>query len=435
MSTLRDLASLKLAVARIEHAGDNQNLRQISSLPLATEATKKYQFPLHCQRTGIYIGSISTINVAGHSPFLGQWRDSQAFHPVFSLPAGAKLKLARESYLRFCALSADEIANTELVAKQEELMQVLLVAILHDMADVKQDSKWMPTFATTVANWKSLISLSYWRLYLESTRFKFPSFRVFPATADGDLRGFLEACWERKKDYERGITAAIDREAAAQAAEAERIMVRIRDDIAGKRPMAPKLLWRWFEQNMPKRYTKDINGWMSDIFFANEKQLHQLEVTVKDIETFAEMAAAELPTGSSISHAFFEVVNSKHQLLANYYQGYAILDSDWEADFVVDQPTTVAGEAVAVEPQPEPQRHEFDSTAKYLIAKSKWHLANAERTTHRRAALEKQQQLTVKPSFIPELPWQEEADDADDLVLGAMMQAHGHITNQQEDQE
>lgn len=417
MSTMRSLSELKLAVARIEHQSSNLGLRQISEFPLADEHTKKYQFPLHCDLSGIYIGHISTINVAGHSPFLGQWKQTQARHPVFSLPVGARLKLARESYLRFCAFSAEEIANEQLTSNQEELLRVLALAMLHDLTDVRQDCKWLPSFASVVSNWKSLISLSYWKLYLDSPRFKFPSFRIWRETADGDWCGYLQACWERKKDYEKNVSAAITEEEHRRAVEAERIMLRIRDDVVGKRPMSPKLLWRWFEQNMPSRYKKDISTWMSEIFFASEKSIH--DNTIRDVELFAEMAAAELPLGSTISHAFFAVLDSKRELLSNYYQGYAILDDDWDSE----DGTNASGAAELLEQQepagPEPRREDFGSVALFLVAKARWHLASKERTKFRQEALAKQQVASVKPTFIPDLPWK---DDEDEDELDATQQ-------------
>lgn len=406
-STLRNLTELKLAVARIENSASNMGLKQISEFPLATERTKKYQFPLYCDLTGIHIGSIATINVAGHSPYLGQWKNTQARHPVFSIPIGARLKLARESYLRFCALDPSEIASLEIVQNQEQLLQVLTVAMLHELTEVKQDCIWLPTFATVTTVWNSLLSLSYWKLYLESQRFKFPAFRVFADSADSDLTGFLQACWERKKEYERNVSAAITEEEHRRMAEAERIMLRIRDDIAGKRPMSSKLLWRWFEQNMPPRYKKDIEGWMKDIFFATEKTIH--DNTIRDVELFAEMAAAELPLGSSISHAFFEILNSKKSLLTTYYRAYEMLDDD---DFDASDEEATLEEATTPE-LPEPRKQDFTNLALYLKAKANWQLSRSDRTKHRKAAMAKQQEATVKPTFIPELPWMQDEDDSD----------------------
>lgn len=424
-SSLRSLTELKLAVARIEHSSSNLGLKQISEFPLATQYTKKYQFPLYCDLSGIWIGVISTINVAGHSPYLGQWKATQARHPVFSLPVGRRLKLARESYLRFCALSPEEIADMDTVKQQEQLLRVLALSMLHDLTDVKQDSVWLPSFAIVTNVWSSLLSLSYWKLYLESARFRFPSLRIFPDTADGDLSGFLQACWDRKKEYERNVSAAISEEEQKRLEQAERIMLRIRDDIAGKRPMSSKLLWRWFEQNMPPRYKKDVGGWMQEIFFANEKTIH--EWTIKDVELMAEMTAAELPLGSSISHAFFEVLNSKRQLLATYYRAYDILDEGFGEEYEAVE----SGEAQApsTEPLPEPVKTDYVSLALFLKAKALWHLQSSERTKHRKEALAKQSKVTVNPSFIPELPWLEEdaAQDGRD--------ATNHVLNHYERQQ
>lgn len=384
------------------------SLREITDFPLATEQTKKYFYPLHCQLTGLQVGSISTINVAGHSPYLGQWKDTQARHPIFSLPHGALVKLAKTSYLRFCAFSDAEVASEELVSKQEQLLQICAVALLHQLTTVGQEVTWLPSFPAVSENWNSLIGLSYWKLYLESERFRFPSVRINRHERELDLRDYLQVCWDRKKEYERVVNDKAEEEKLKFA---ERMAVAVRNDAAGKRPLSPKLLWRWFQQNMPERYEVDVDNWMKSIFFATEKSIHDWRIA--DVELFEEMAVAECPTGTATSHAFFEVVRSKHRLLTEYYTGYSVLDDlDFSEHATARDQSAIESHAAAT---PEPVRTDYANTALYLKAKASWYLASQASSKHRSAALAEQKTLSVKPTFMPKLPWIEEAPEVDAL--------------------
>lgn len=416
-SNQRDLSKLKLRAALEAHR--QVTLSEIQEIPLATVQNKKYFLPLYCKRSGLLCGSMTTIAVAGAVPVLGQWKDTMILHPLFSMPPVALLQFARNSWVRFCALSPEETADTEVVKKQEEQLRVVTLAMLHNLTEVRQDIPWMPEFTDVVTNWTALMSICYWRAYLDSIRFKFPQLRISRLEKDVDLKSFLRLCFDAKKSYETNVSVMIDEEERKRIAAAEKAMMAIRADVAGKKPLNPKILWRWFELNMPTRYKKDLAGWMKELFFATDKTI--FEFTIRDIELFEETFLVECPTGSSISHAFLEVLRGKHSLLSQHFQTYEILIPNTIAAGIQDGSISV---------DEEPRLADYPSRVKWLIAHSKWRLAQPSARKHSEAEAARQRTESVPASFKPkfqigpeELPEIDSSDEPTDIFLQQAMNA------------
>lgn len=392
MTELRDLKQLKLRAAL--EANRQLALAEIQELPLATQQNKKYLVPMVCKRTGLTVGAISLITVAGTQPLLGQWKDTQVLHPMFSLGHVALLQFARNSWIRFCALTAEEAADNEVVEQQEQQLRICTLAMLHNLTEFKQELPWMPEFTDVVANWQGLMSICYWRAYLDSQRFKFPSLRISKFEKTIDLRAFLKLCFDSKKRYENNLSDLIEEEKSRVA---EAAMKRIQDAVGGKHPISIKMLWRWFVSQMPARYKKDLDGWMWELFTASEKDV--LDFTIRDIELFEEIVVTEVETGSTVSKAFLDVVRSKHTLLSNHFQAYEIIIPDSIKEQVEN------GEIVVTE---EPKLADYPSRVKWFVAHSKWQLAQPSAQKHQAAERARQETESVPVSFIPRFRTEED---------------------------
>jgi hypothetical protein len=345
--------------------------------------------PLICQHSGLAIGSLVLIKVAGHVPMLSQWKQTQALHPIFSLESGALLSFARNAWNNFCSLSPEEAANVQITDKQEKILQVTALAMVHQLGDVKQDYPWLPSIQEVSACWSSLIQLSYWKNYLESKRFRFPALRISKFNKGIDLQAYLQDCWQVKKDYESKVREAVEQEKIAAA---EAALASLRNDLVTKAPKSKKLLWRWFLAHIPQRYSRDTEGWMWELFDA-ETEAEISEFTIADIDLFEEIVLCEIPTGSSVSHAFLERLAHKRKILTNRFHTFEIL-----------VPTIIAEQKASGEiSEKEPLPQDFPSRVKYLVAHSKWKLAHSDMTKHRKAAENLQDTVTVDASFKPRL--------------------------------
>lgn len=371
----------------------------------------KQVHPIICNRTGLTIAALTVVKVAGHVPYLSQWKHTQALHPIFSLEPGALLKFARNVWSNFCELTQEEASNQEITDKQEQILRVTALAMLHQLGEVDQTIYWMPTLQEVYANWTSLMQLSYWKNYLESKRFKFPDLRISKNNKGIDLHAYLHDCWLVKKGYETRVQEAIEKEKIDAA---EIALKGIRDDLISKTPKSKKLLWRWFLAHIPARYERDTASWMWELFDA-ETETEISEFTMADIDLFEEIFLCEVPTGSSISNAFLAKLAHKRKILESKFEAFEILVPESIAEGVADG-------SIGAE---EPKLAEYASKVAFIMAHAKWKLSQTDTSKHRDAALARQQSVTVKPTFVPSiadfLPSFESDDDEDikGIALGS----------------
>lgn len=363
--------------------------------------------PLICQRTGMTLGSLQVITVAGHVPFLSQWKDTQALHPLFSLEPGALLKFARNAWNNFCALTPEEATNASFTDRQEKILQVTALALLHSIADVRQDTPWLPSTQETSGCWSSLLQLANWKNYLDSQRFRFPAIRISKFNKGIDLHAYLQDCWKVKKDYESKVREGVE---AEKLKSAELALVALRNDLVTKAPKSKKLLWRWFLAHIPSRYSRDTDGWMWELFDA-ETEPEISEFTIADIDLFEEIVLCEIPTGSSVSHAFLERLAYKRKVLTNRFQTFEIL-----------VPEIIAAEkAAGTISATEPKLSEYPNKVQWIIAHSKWRLAHSDMNKHRDAAAKLQERVTVSPSYVPDISeFLSSSSEQDDDDLGPL---------------
>lgn len=343
---------------------------------------------INCNYTGIPVASVNVLKVAGHIPYLAQWKETQAYHPLFSLSHSALLNYSKSLWAHICSLSAEDSVGPK-AEKSETLLRVATLALLHHLADVEQTTVWMPSLQAVSTNWKSLLELSYWKLNLESVRFKFPKLRISKFNNGISLSAFIEDCWACKKEYD-SHKKTLSEEAAAKAA--EDALLSIRGEIAGKAPKSKRMLWKWFVAHMPSRYSKDLDGWMFEIWDA-ETESEISEFTMADIDLFEEIFLCEVPTGSSISHAFLERISNKRKVLENKFHTFEILVPESIAE--QKEAGTIATE--------EPKLADFPSKVQFIIAHAKWKLAHTDLNKHRDLEITRQQTRTVTASHIPDI--------------------------------
>jgi hypothetical protein len=376
------------------------------TLPL----TSSQQHPIVCTRTGLLVAALTVHKVAGHVPYLSQWKDTQAFHPLFSVPPTSLLKFSRRVWMQLCSLTPEQAADPKVTDRHELLLRVAALAMLHNISDVHQSTVWLPTLAEVSSNWNSLLQLSSWKAYLDSTRFKFPELRISKFNKGIDLTAYIQDCWQIKKEYETVVREGVEKEKLAAA---EAALKAIRDDIAGKAPRSKKLLWRWFIANIPARYARDTDGWMWELFDA-ETYDEVSEFTLSDIDLFEEIVLAELPTGSSISHAFLDRLAVKRQLLDSTVRSFEII-----------LPPAIQKEKDSLkEIPPEPKRSDYDKSFKFIMAHAKWKLLTTDFAARYAKEQAQQAKVTVKPSYVPNISEylgrdaaSDEGDSDDELPL------------------
>jgi hypothetical protein len=224
---------------------------------------------------------------------------------------------------------------------------------------------------------------------LDSPRFKFPAVRISQFNNGIDLAAYLHDCWAAKRDYASKVR---EREEEAKLRTAEAALAGIRDELVKKAPRSKKLLWRWFAANIPKRYKKDVDSWMLELYNA-ETESELTDFTLADIELFESIVLCEIPVGTSVSHAFLDRLRHKRSILQTKFDLYEVITPN---SILVEQEAGAISEV-------EPKLSDYPNKVAFMIAQSKWRLAHSDMNKHRRAAEAAQGKVTVSASYVPDI--------------------------------
>lgn len=355
---------------------------------------KTHAIVMRCRYTDTVIGTVSVLQVAGYQPFITDWKNTQSLHPLFSMTDGALLKFARNTWDYFCSLTPEEAADVELTAKQERMLQVTALALLHKLTDVEQSMAWLPPINDVYNCWSSLIQLSNWKHWLESQRFSFPTLRISRNNQGINLQSYMQDCWGVKKTYESAVREQEEKEKLKSA---EAALVGLRDDLVRKTPRSKRLLWRWLVAHMPARYDADMEGWMWTLYDA-ETYDEVSKFTMADIDMFEEIVLNEVNVDNSVSHAFLQKLAHKRKLLEDKESTYEI---------VIPRAIELAKAAGDI-PETEPKQADYPTRVKFIVAHAKWRLAHTDISRLAANAAMEQRKVTVKTNNMPHSVRQEQ---------------------------
>lgn len=368
MRPQRDYSPEELLVER------ERAIQMLSFLPETKTLT------LYCQRTGVAVATFNLLQQAGKLPYLTQWKESQALHPLFSLPQAQLLAWTRKNWNTL--FRGDTIDRTTEVQRQQ--FCIAFLAILHSLKCIDQQVPALPNFNTVNTNMQRLLELAYWFNFLDSKKFKFPTLRISKLnsnTALSDIGTYLDICESCKHDYE------ISKDAQAQEAKLEAAQ-RAEKAVRGShvKAVSKKALWNWFMSSLAANNSKkyELPEWQEwketseKLWFANENQ--QLQYALDDVDSIEEVFILECSLGTIVSHAF---KSELQKIRSNIHNHLKVFEIDWVAT-MPQEPRRVSADGVhvnAVEnvappaPGEEPQLHQFFNRTDYIRAHAKWKVA------------------------------------------------------------
>lgn len=314
---------------------------------------KKESVAIYCRYSGIQIGCLEYMTVAGHLPYISHWDKMQALHPLFSLSKHKLLSFARAEWKRLGKRALDN----EVSEHEEQILRVCFLAMLHSLESVDQQLPGLPEMHTVAANIEKLFSLAYWQMYLGSKRFAYPEYRVSKLNANSNFQyvgDYLSVCFHVKTAYESGISEA---EEALRVTAADNALKALRNSWI--QPVSNKQLWRWIRSYLPAKYEADAQGWIATIFLGNENAI--LKFDKDEIQLMAEIIETECPQGTGIMPA---VRARLDEILTVYTDNKEAFDVDF-SDYAPteDKPALV-----------QPLRKNFASMADFIRANAAFYL-------------------------------------------------------------
>lgn len=320
-----------------------------------------YIHPLNCSITGVPLGHLDLKVSGGHIPYLSHWNEAICRHPFFSMEQSRLLSFMRDEWNRL----AKEITDETITDLEAQNLRVGFVAILHSLGSIKQDQGVVcfPEISTVQSNLESLIALAYWQNYLDSKRFSFPYLHISRLNNNSDLAAigdYLDACWEKKREYDAGISEIQERERARIT---EKAILAIRNSF--NKPVSKKLLWKWVKDHLPKKWHPDAEGWLATIFLGSVAT--SLEFEIEDIELMEEIIVSSCPIGNGIMFAVRERIEEIKKGFRDHYDTFTLLED--ELSFIEEVKATQ-------EDVPEPKESDFKTKALFYVARAKWQLAH-----------------------------------------------------------
>ena len=319
---------------------------------------------LRCELSGLAVGTLEVQTTAGALPYLNHWNKCVVRHPVFSLDDKRLFQFVKGEWERLAALAED----AEITEAESDILRVGYLAVLHTLDCVRQDVPALPSLAMVQTTMKQLFALAYWKYYLESERFSFPTYHISKYNTNihfENLPEYLELCFEVRHDYEKKRHEAVEAEKIRQA---EKLLIALNSTWVT--PASKRLLWQWVKAHLPEQYKPDAEGWLSTLFLGASGAI--IEFEQEDIQLAEEIIVSSCPTGTGVLKAVRErlaVIRSQWE------QHHKAFEIDLE-DFAPTARLFVNGEkVVAPDPGAEPKQSDFKNLAQFLIAQAQWTIA------------------------------------------------------------
>lgn len=327
-----------------------------------TNSERRINYVIHCQRSGVPIGNLNYVTCAGAMPYLSHWDEMVALHPIFSLETGRLLAFARSEWNRLAKKVEDEEADK----RDSTMLQVAFLAVFHSLGSVDQQAPSLPPLHIVQSQMTRLFALAYWKFYLDSKRFAFPTFKINKLNANDrfeNLGHYLDACFEIKSNYDKNINDLVEQE-KVNAAEAA--LKKLRNSWIV--PVGNKALYRWIRAHMPARYEADAQGWMSTLFCGNQSTI--LDFDDDETDLLEQIVCGECPAGTAIMHAVRERIEAIRKIQKDHREAFTV---DFET-FLTEEQVKQKEQNEEITVMAEPKLEDFASKVLWIRAKATWYL-------------------------------------------------------------
>lgn len=328
--------------------------------------------PIHCKLSGIRIGTLEMLTVAGTLPYLRSWSDVVCHHPVFSMPTAKLLDFTLAEHNRLASVIEDNMATEA----EQQILQVCHLALLHKLDCIVQDRPGLAPLRIVRATLQGVANLAKWKHYLESKRFRFPAYHLSPLNNNlnfSNLPDYLDVCYSVKHDYE---TKTRDIEEKAKIAAAAAAMQALKNEWVT--PVSKKVLWNWVKAWLPDKYKVDADNWLGALFLGGSQTIRAYDED--EIALAEEIIISSVPMGTGMLSAVRGRLDEIKTIWTDHNKA-------WE---VIESPAQLSVNGIPYVGE-EPKEKDFPSRGKFIQAHSRWQLS--------KKALERHQQKQAHKEF------------------------------------
>jgi hypothetical protein len=310
------------------------------------------------------VAEIDFITTAGVLPYIEFWNDHVVYHPLFAMETGKLLAFAKSEWERL----AGAIRDGEISYNEGKMLCLCFLALLHSLGSIKQEVPALPSLQIAQSHMHQLFQLVSWKHWLDSKKFRFPMLSLSRLNDNLDfasIGNYLTICEDARKDYEDGVSEAVEKERIAQTHRALQAL-----NSTWVSPVSKKLLWQWIRSHLPAAYQADAASWMGTLFLGSKATV--LEFEKADLTWMEEVIVSSVPAGTGVLFAVRNRLTEIMNMWESHYEAWEILPEDPATQVWVN-----GVQASEPDPGPEPKLESFSTRGAWLQASAKWRLAKA----------------------------------------------------------
>jgi len=335
------------------------------STPHPTLDQYQIHVKLRCNLSGLPLGELSFLTMAGTASYLSHWNELVAKHPVFSMDFTKLLKFTRSQWDRLAQGASDGTLRED----EENILRVSFLATLHTLGTVQQDGPVLPPLDCVLTNMQSLLVLATWKHHMQTARMRWPKYHISTRNTNWNFenfRDYLQVCFDTRKSYENTLKLAEER---AQVQAAEEAAAALAGSWAN--PVSKTVLWRWVQAHLPKQNQADGEGWMATLFLAKRPgTIHQFDFD--ELTMMRNIVEGECPNGTGVMFAVRARLDQIEAIWKAHYEDFSVE----LADYAPGAGLLVNGvKPCPPEPGDKPQMKDFSTKTAYYLAEAGWSIA------------------------------------------------------------
>lgn len=315
---------------------------------------KNLQLTLHCKLSGLPIGKLELLSVAGAIPYMSHWAEATVLHPVFSLDPERLFRYARNEWNRIAQRDGEPSLD------EANILQVSFLAILHTLDCVKQDIPALPPLDVVETHLQSLLQLAYWKWHLESQQFRFPMYHISPVNTNADFSGigdYLDLCFDVRRQYQAGVQRTAEKAKERAADEAARLLAD-----TWMKPISRRQMLKWIQANLPSRYKPDGEGWIATLFLGGPTAIVEYTDDESELQLMEDIILGECPPGTGMMKKVRERLEEIRKIWGDHHLAFEIVIEDQH-------------EGAIENPGPAPEPSAFPNKAQFFQARARWQIA------------------------------------------------------------
>jgi hypothetical protein len=326
-----------------------------------------------CKNSGVILGRLEVCIFEGHLAYFEAHSEATYTHPFYRLPHPVLLKKLEDS------LKQAQEQGWVLSWREQQRMQLLMSAIMHELGVMKQEGPSLPKMEIAAGSAGRLLALSKWFFFLTSQRVEFPQYSINKKNENlgwENYKYWLDAAFHVRENWaKKARTYELDAKKKAH----EEALKEIKDDVVYKR-LDMRRIWNWIEIQLVDHHSKGRIETFKNLFLNGDLEVY--EWTTDDVDDLIEATVQFCDQGNDIMFFIRKRLQGMLALQRDLFSSFMIVGgartgfqeekaTEQEEAFIAEYDKKV--EALEELP-PKPNRESFATQGLFMRAEAQWNI-------------------------------------------------------------